>query len=305
MPIRVKDGDVGAGVWRGPIADGNIRLKWGGTTWKSPAYIRVKNGDVGSGAWVDTGYRGYPNEPSGVSVNTWDNTAFNDLTIKWSAPAAGGAPVAAYEVRKNNASNQEVTTFTDTTSPSSAFTMSPNEKAQFYVRSKSAAGLFSDWVGPVRVLMGHPEEGHYRTENRTRSWYREVNGPWYRDAYTGGETVIKVPSDVVIKKFHYDLRAQGGFTSILSPYGSREVKMVVFSNDYNTMNMGSPYVTVDGGYSHQGDGSWWGLRCRGEGWSSTAGGPYKMLGTFGITGTETYQVQVYVVDVAYKSNGYW
>lgn len=307
VTIRVKTGAVGGGSWRAPTADGDIRLKWGGTAWKYPAMIRVKDGGVGGGVWRDSGYRGYPNEPRGLNVDVWDNTNFDNISVDWALPVAGGAPVHHYEVQMLNASGGLRATKTPSAPPTSGFAVDENDKIQFRVRSVTAAGLVSDWTTYLRVLMGHKEQGHYRAENRTRSWFEQVNGPWWDNAYIGGETVVRVPDAVTVRKLHYDLRAQGAFTSVLSPYGNREIRSVRYSVDKEIMNMGAPYTVVDGGWDHDGDSAhpWWGIRLHGIGWSGDAGGAYKVLGTFGVEGVETYQVQVYVVDVAYRANSYW
>ena len=309
MPIRVKDGGVGAGVWR-VITDGKFHVKDGGVgagVWRPASQVLIKTGAVGGGMWRDSDYRGFPNPPRNINVGSWDNTNFEWINIDWTAPVAGGAPIDHYEVEMRWATGSLRSTKYPPHPPTSNFDVEQDQKIQFRARSISTGGLPSEWTPYLQVLMGHKEDGHFRTENRTRDWYEQVTGPWYQDAYAGGETVVRVPSGVTIKRLHYDLYAQGNFTSVLSPYGSREVRLVVYSVDYTLLNMGNPYERIVGGYDHDGDNQhlWWGPRCRGSGWSDTASGSIKMLGKFGVEGVETYQVQVYVVDRAHKANSYW
>lgn len=303
--IMVKSG----GVWVGPVEDGTVNIKLGGRQpdgsfslehWVYPTNIWVKS----NGAWVDTGYRGYPNEPGTVSVNAWDSTNFLTVSIKWGAASSvGAAPTASYEIQQLSSTGGLINSDTQTDLTSKNFATVEDGKYQFRVRSKSTGGLYSDWSPILKVEMGHKEEGYYANENRTRTWYKEINGNWYKDAYIGNQTVINVPDTVVIKEFHYALSANAGFTSALSPFGSRTVTHVFLNVEWgDTMSMNSPYNTIEYGFNNNGDNKWWGLKCKGSGWSTTATGLERMVGKFGIEGVETYQVSVYHLTQAYKAN---
>lgn len=298
--IRLKWG----GPWLDPIADGNLRVKWGGP-WISPAYCYHKVGDVGGGYWRDTGYRGYPNPPQGIGVYGWD---FNNVSLYWGGPAAGGAPTVAYHLVQTDSAGNWINQVEVGGSPWGNFGVGEDGYYQFYVRSKSAAGLYSGFVGPVRVKIGHTEQGYYANENRIRGWYNQISGNWYQNNYSGGpdQTVIWVPNNVRITEFHYSVLANAGFTSVLSPFGNRKISHIFAGQDWgDTISMGNPYQTVEYGFNNWGGDNWWGLIARGAGWTVSPNGTARMVGDFGIYGEETYQVTVYYMTRAYEGNSYW
>ena len=292
MPVRYK----WTAGWVAP-ASGKIALKWGGTAWIHPSMMRVKVGDPGGGSWVDSDYRGFPAEPVSVAINAWN---YDTVSIKWGA-GAGGAAVASYEVQQRNASGGVIATSTDTASPSGNFAVSDMTKYQFYVRSKSAAGLYSDWAGPVKPSIGKPASTTYTTETATRNWSAAANVGGYKDAIVG----VAVPSAVVVTTVRYQISAQNGFTGALSPYNNREIYRIANSGQQERFSWlaGSVDVTVNVA-NYTGNGGITGMICRGAGWSTAASGTYKAVGTITVNGVETYSYQQ-AHTVAAVANTYW
>jgi len=291
MPVHYK----WTGGWVVP-ASGKVALKWGGTTWLHPSMMRVKNGDPGGGYWVDSGYRGFPAEPTSVAVNAWN---YDTVSVKWAA-GAGGAAVSSYEVQQRNASGGVITTSTDTTSPSVSFAVADSTKYQFYVRSKSAAGLFSDWVGPLKVSIGKPASTYYTTETATRNWSAAANVGGYKDAIVG----VAVPSAVVVTTVRYQISSQNGFTSVLSPYNNREIYRIANSGQQERFSWGNPIDVTVNVANYTGNGGITGMICRGAGWSTAASGTYKAIGTITANGVETYSYQQ-AHTIAAVANSYW
>ena len=307
MAIRIKWG----GPWIGPIADGNLRTRWGGG-WISPAYVNVKANSTSltppyGGNWVDTGYRGYPNPPQSIWVHAW---SFTDVALGFTGPAAGGAPVAYYHLVQTDSSGNWLNQVNVGGSPWGNFGVGEDGYYAFFVRSISTSGLASAFAGPVRVKIGHSEQGYWANENRTRDWYSQLDGAnWYKDAYDGsnpGGTVVWVPSSVEVYALHYDVWANNGFSSVLSPWGNRILSNMYRSTDMgNTIQSNNPLQGVyHGAYGNGGDG-WWGIVARGAGWTVSPGGTARCVGAFGVQGTETYGVTVYYRTRDYLDNGYW
>lgn len=310
MPaIRYKWG----GGWSGNVPNGNLRAKWGGG-WFVPTYVYVKANSTGGttsppagapygGNWVDTGYRGYPLAPQSIWVHAW---SLNAVALGFTGPPAGGAPVVAYNLVQTDSAGNWLNQVEVGGSPWGNFGVGEDGYYQFYVRSKSAAGLYSPFTGPVRVKIGHSEQGYWATENRTRGWQSETIGG-YRNK--DDPFWVGIPGVCVITGMHWrNLQMPG--SSVVTPGTNRDVNWVIYGSDWGTIrnNLGSVYKgdNRDYPYNNQGDGSPWGIVARGAGWSTT-GNTNVMLycDAFWCSGTETYQVSVYYVTRNYEGNSYW
>jgi hypothetical protein len=302
MPVRFKYDAVGGGAWRN-ITNGNIALKSGavgGGSWIRPSLLKVKNnGAIGAGAWVDSDYVGYPAEPVSFAVNAW---SFTTISMKW-APGVGGATPANYDIQQRAQNGTTViATQTDTASPSANFTVAEDTKYQFFVRAKSAGGLISDWVGPIKVQIGHAASSHTTTTPDTRPWSGSASVNGYRDVAVG----VVVPSTVVMTSIRFQLSAYGGFTSVLSVYNNREIYMWINNADVpgarSWLNPVDTTVALNntsiGGFAVQG------FVCRGAGWSTTSTGAQRVVGTVSVAGTEHYNRVITVTDPA-VANSYW
>ena len=285
------------GVWR-TIATGDLRVKAGGV-WVYPASMKVQSG----GAWRDTGYVGYPAEPTNLAVYSW--TTHEAVSFTWKA-GVGGAPTASYDIQINNqANNAVVASSNDAAAPSISFTqVAQYTKYNVYVRAKSAGGLVSDWVGPLKIWMGKDAVTTVTPTTKTRAWSESqaigTNG--FRDNPCG----VRAPSSVRMTAIRYIVSANGGFTSILSPYNNREIfywfdnvqgGRVSWSSPEDTGNITLNNVSAGTAYPQ-------GFICRGIGWSSSASGPYRVNGTIYLYGTETY-VENVSSTVPAINNTYW
>jgi Fibronectin type III domain len=293
MTVHVKNGDAGGGSWV-TASDGDVHVKWGGTTWINPSFVKVKWG----GGWLDSDYRGYPADPTGLAVNAWTYTS---ASVKWSA-GSGGAAASTYEVQLRNQSGGVIQTSTDSSSPSITFSLSEQTKYQFYVRAKTASGLYSGWTGPLRIQTGRAATSTTTTEPAIRSWSKAANVNAWKDHPVG----VVVPSTVVMKSIRYQLSANAGFTSVLSPYNNREIKLWLNNSDaYAVRNWLNPVDqtlplnnAAIGGLNVQG------FICRGSGWSSYSTGTQRVVGTVTVTGDENYDKVVTVTTPAI-ANSYW
>jgi hypothetical protein len=296
--LRVSSG----GGWAGPVGDGNLRVKWGGP-WISPAYVYHKMGDLGGGYWRDTGYRGYPNPPQSIWVHAWD---FNNVALGFTGPAAGGAPTVAYNLVQTDSAGNWLNQVEVGGSPWGNFGVGQDGYYQFYVRSKSAAGLYSGFTGPVRVKIGHTETGYWQTEGRTEGWtsetasgYRNKDDPFW----------VGIPPSVILTSMHWrNLQMPG--SSVVTPGTNREVNWVFAGQDYGTIRaqLGTVYKgnNTDWAFNNWGDWNPWGIVARGAGWSTT-GNTNVMLYTDGLWchGTHHYNVDVYYVTRYHEGNSYW
>ena len=291
MPLRYK----WTGGWVAPAA-GKIAIKWGGTTWIHPSMARVKVGNPGGGSWVDSDYRGYPAVPTGTHVYSWD---YNDVRIAWSA-GAGGAAVADYHVVQTDSAGNWLRQYTVAGGVSPSIPVSVSSYYIFYVRSRSSAGLYSDWGPVVRAKIGKPAETYYTTETADRAWSAAASVGGYKDAIVG----VAVPSNVVVQSVRYQISSQGGFTSVLSPYNNREIYRIANSGQQERFSWGNP---VDAGINvtdYWGNGGITGMICRGAGWSTAASGTYKAIGTITASGYERYNYQQ-AHTIPAVANGYW
>lgn len=301
MPaIRYKWG----GGFDGPVANGKLQTKWGGG-WFVPTVIYAKSGALGTGGWVDTGYRGYPNPPQGIWVHAWN---FGAVALGFSGPAAGGAPVAAYQLVQTDSAGNWLSQVEVGGSPWGNFGVGEDGYYQFYVRSKSAAGLYSNFVGPLRVRIGHTEQGYWQTEGRTQYWSSEhVSGARNRD----DPFWIGHGGDCVLQTMHWRNLRTGGMSGTVSPWGSRTVNYIFNGGDFGAINgeLGeilNGHSYDKGGFGHTGTGAGWGLVARGSGWSTVSNGYYMLwLDDFWCDGYQNYNVNVYYITRYYQDNGYW
>jgi hypothetical protein len=296
------------GVWQGPITSGNLRVRSGGPSWRVPAFCKVKSG----GQWVDTGYRGYPNPPQGIWVHAWD---FNNVTIGFSAPASGGVPVSTYRVVQTDAVGNWMAQQPELPgSPSNNFSVSQDGRYQFFVQSMSGFGIESAWTGPVKVQIGHSEQGYWGTEYRTRGWSSEHLSGARNDAQP---FQVYVPNSVTIQGMHWrNLQSPiADFDyGILSPVPNRTVNWVYsggvggpINNDLGTV---WNHNSTDRGFYNNGGNNYWGIIPLGAGWAG-GGAPVNdwnfmlWVDDLWCDGFETYPVSVYYVTRSYQGNTYW
>jgi hypothetical protein len=287
------------GVWRA-AQNANVFIKWGGA-WQRATYVYRKT----NGGWADTGYRSIPNPPQSIWVHGWD---FNNVALNWTGPAAGGAPAVSYQVAIRDSAGNGVgqPDYDNVNPPWGNFAVGQDGYYIFYVRSKSAAGLYSNWVQGPRVKIGHSEQGYYQTENRTRYWasptlsgYKNRDDPFW----------VGIPGNVVITGMHWRNLGTPQST-VVTPTGSRTVNWILEGGDYGPIN--ANFGTVGTGHSadypfnNQGTGQVWGIVARGSGWSTTGNSYYMYyVDAFWCDGSETYQVSVYYVSRNYEGNSYW
>ena len=294
MPVHLKNGDIGGGSWI-TVADGKAFFNSGGA-WISPDYIRLKNGDIGGGSWIDSGYRGEPTTPTGLAVNAWTYTS---ASVKWTA-GAGGAAAASYEIQLLNSSGGVISTVTNTASPSSTFTLASDTKYQFRVRAKSASGLYSPYTANLRIQTGHASSTYTTTETGTRPWSSAASVNAIKDKIVGPV----VPSSVHCTAIRYQISANAGFTSALSPWNNREIHPWLLNADGATFQwqVGSIDTTIP--HSFIGNNAINGMICRGTGWTIYETGTARAVGTITASGTETYQYQQTHTNPA-VANSYW
>lgn len=274
----------------------------GADPWLRASKVYVRNNTAAN--WIDTGYVANPGEPTGLAVATWDTVDYNAVQIKWVAPTTG-APVSSYETQLRA---QNLTTVINTypisatAALTSIFIVVPNTKYGAYVRSKSAAGIFSDWVGPLKIQIGKSASTTTTTDpTATRAYIKTDVGDGYRDEAVGP----LIPSTVRVAAIRYQVAPSGSFTSVLSPYNNREIWQV--NNGVQTAVRFSWGASVNEVVAANfiGNSNKTGYICRGVGWSirgnSTA---YRAPGTVTVTGTETYTATVTVTTPAVP-NGFW
>jgi len=282
------------------VVDGTLKVQKGGV-WISPSHLYGHNGT----SWVDSGYRGFPSNPVNLAVNAW--ATHDAVSFKWGA-GTGGASVSGYEVMVRNAAGTTATTGTliatktDTASPSVDFTeVVQNTQYNVYVRAKTAAGLYSGWVGPLQIKMGKDAFTTYANVTKTRSWSKvaqDVIG--YRDMPVGPV----VPTSVKVTAIRYQI-TNSGWTSALSPWNNREIRH--WGNGAQGTQFSWLSQTVDTTYNvtdYTSNGGTQGMVCLGIGWSSTAAGEYVATGDITVSGIETYVESVGTTTPA-VANGYW
>lgn len=284
--LKVKSG----GAWV-TVPDGTVKVNKN-DTWVSPAYIYVKDG----GVWVDSGYRGFPAAPVNFAVNAWD---YDSVSVKWGA-GSGGATISTYEIELRNSGGVTVVSEkTDTSSPSTDFVVANSTKYQLFIRAKSTAGLYSAWVGPIKISIGKPASTYYTTETGTRPWSSAKAVVGYKDAAVGPT----VPTNVVVQSLRYQIT--NDFSGILSPYGSHSISR--WANGAEKEQFNWPVQTIDTTVNvtdYTSNGGVQGMICRGTGWSTSATGSFTADGTITATGTETYTYQQAHTNPA-VANSYW
>jgi hypothetical protein len=291
--IRLKWGSV----WVGPIADGKIAVKWG-SAWVRPSKMSVKNGTT----WGATDYEGYPSEPTGLAVNAW--ATHEAASFKWTA-GAGGAAATSFEVMVRNSAGTTATTGsliatkTDTASPSVDFTeVVQNTQYNVYVRALSAAGLPSDWVGPLQIKMGKDSSSTTTTKTGTRPYSLAKSVVGYKDAAVGPV----IPTNVTLAHIRYQIT--NGFSGVLSPYGTHSISRWGNSAEGGQFSWPSASIDTTINVAYVSNGGVQGMICRGSGWSTAASGSYVATGTITVTGTETYQYQE-TTTIPAVANSYW
>lgn len=308
MPIRT----LWSGAWQGPVADGNVRLKWGGSSWISPAAVRMKTGStVGAevppfgGGWTDTQYHGYPNPPSVAWVNAW---GYGNLQAAWNYAAAGGAAIAYYHVVLTDVNGAWLSEENSTDNVSPNWTVAQDTRYMVYVRSVAVNGLASPFQGPLKVGIGHPSTPNYGYVQRTRPWYSQINGNWYKDAYNGGEggTVVFVPNTVLITEFHVNMVTNNSFSSVISPWNNRTMSHIFAGADWtDVIQANNPYSGIEYGFNNWGGDNYWGYILRGAGWTVSPGGVARCVGQFGVAGNEYYNNYEVVSWNPEQGNYYW
>jgi hypothetical protein len=299
MAVYVKQGALGAGSWYGPIAAGLLRVQWGGS-WYTPAALYARPtpglGSTSSG-WYDSGYRGYPATPSAPWVYAWD---YNNVAIAWNA-GGGGAPVSAYQIVQTDSGGNWMYSYEVGGSPWGNFSVGPGGYYQYYVRAKTAAGLYSPFAGPLRIYIGQPSTYYETTETGTRGWseYMDVAGWGFKDNLVGP----RPPGDVIVTQIHWDLGCPYG---ILSPFNNRSIDIVGNEGQYVWPTQNWPWQEVHGDdyFYHQSNTGRWGFICRGAGWTVSYGGASRVWGSFTVYGNQTYQYQQGHWTTA-TGNGYW
>lgn len=279
-------GNPYGGVWTTVAAAGNLRLKWGGASWITPAIAYAKSGAVGTGSWVDTGYRGYPNPPTSFGIHYWD---YSQVQAVWAGPDAGGAPVQDYHfVLTNEAGTWLYEEYG--TDGFQAVSVSQNTRYRLYVRSRSTNGLFSGFVGPINVGIGYPAVNNYGYVNRERGWNSEVVGG-YRNM--DDPLWVGVPDSIHIYTMAWR-NLQCPASGVTSPGTNRTVNYIFNGGDFGPINNNLGTIPKGHNYDYPLDnappfGGAWGLIARGVGWSTT-GNPSLMMyaDALWIYGIETY-----------------
>jgi hypothetical protein len=316
MPVKIKTdggtlpavtggaGDPYSGSWSPTIADGNFRLKWGGTAWTFPGAVKVKDGDVGTGAWVDTGYHGYPNPPTNLRVNSW---SYTNAQAAWDYAPAGGAPIDYYHIVITDAAGTWLAQENSTDNLSPNWSVSPDTKYQFYVRSHSSNGLMSGFVGPLRIQIGHDVSYNYGYVTRQRYWQSAVlSGARNKD----DPFWVTVPSSIAALSGMHWRNLRTPQSSVVTPGTNRTVNLIANNGDLGPIN--NTWGTIlsgnngDWAFNNAGSDLIWGLVARGSGWSTTGNGTYMLwCDQFWMDGTENYSNYEVVSTNPAVGNSYW
>lgn len=304
MGLAIKSG----AAWT-TIDPGTVRVKWG-SGWVYPTKFRTKSGNT----WADSGYVSYPNPPRSVAVNAW---SYTNVSISWAAPAAGGAPVSTYEIKRTNSDGVTAPSiYVEPSSPSANFPVSQDGKYRFYVRSKSAAGLYSAWVevGAGGVGIGHPQVISQRWVQKS------VQRQWAKYIYLGKDQ-YDGPTAPAHNTATYGFSVGAYLTNIWldintacssALHGTNRGCNWVVNGDgsYSTPNYALPRnadSTADCWGLSKGpswsNGGKWGLLIHGAGWGFNE--PYTLKGTVTLTGWEYYAQSEDYVSTAAKANYYY
>lgn len=292
MPVKIKTG----GAWH-DVPTGGFRIRSGGA-WIGASKVKIKD----AGVWKDSGYIGFPNPPQGFYVSSWD---FNQVTVNWSAPVAGGAPVDHYRVvMADSADNWMVAD--NTAGGAYQFGVAQDYRVKFWVQSVSAAGLESGWVGPIKAQIGHTEINHQQANTATRDWRSGVYGVNLWNGASNGPTV---PSNVDVSRFYVNLAGPAEW-AYLSPGTSSQRDIFFVTAGVERYDLGRiTLINQSHGFlniSGNGGNAGWGLHAVGSGYASgPASSQYRVTGDIEVFGTETYTYYTTVIDRYRAENSYW
>ncbi len=145
------------------LPNDKVRVMWGG--WVAPRLIYVKDG---TGTWRDTGYTSAPGPIINLGVSAW---SYSSVTFVWNGPSAGAGLTAPhhYEYVITDVNGNWYHNAYTTTGGTATYNISADTRYQFYVRSVSAAGLVSAWVG-IKIGIGHPAQTAQRWAQRSTPW---------------------------------------------------------------------------------------------------------------------------------------
>ena len=299
MPMRMKV----SGAWVGPLASGNFRVKSGKTgagSWIYPASVKMKV----NGVWVDTGYVGYPAAPVNFAINGWSYSA---VALQWGA-GAGGAPVSAYNLVQTDSAGNWLNQVEVSGSPWGNFSVNWDTRYQFYIRSKSAAGLYSGFVGPIRAAIGHPRQDTYDYVLRERPWQSGTVGGWYNKGdwiaiYVAGAGDGRA-GDILIQGLH-----SRNFTAPQGPPSgtpSRTINHLFNNGDFGSIGSVGQGWGEDLGLNNWSSNTYWGYIPQGTGWSTTGNQYYQLhVDSVWLSGTERYNNYEIVSTIAEQGNTYW
>lgn len=326
MVARVKVGDVGGGSWQ-VISDGTLRVKSGdvgGGSWSSPASLKVKSGNVGGGSWLNSGYVSEPNPPQNFAINAWTVPLGSNgtLSVKWTAPAAGGAPATSYEIElRNSANTSTIQSKVDSASPSVSFTgLAEDTKYYVRIRSRAASGLVSSWVY-LKPWMGHAKITSNRWVRKVRS-YAEAQ---YHTYYVGAPLVGPAPKSrrvengvadigVYVKEVTLSYTISQWTNSLTS--SSRQAylrngdtgplqQLLGTAQGGPFGGQASPAYQPVGVADRWSDGGVWCLYLSGGGWGTYASSYYALTAIVQVLGDEYYtQIEAYTSRTE-LANRYW
>ena len=259
--------------------------------WRTAQKVYIRQG----GIWIDSAYIGVLGTPVTPTVQTWD---YDDVVMAWNAPTGGAAP-ASYEVQLLNEGYTVLQTATTTASVRTYrwLNLTPSTRYHMRVRAKSAAGVFSQWSGTLRVQIGKPEEQAARSEYRTRPWYASRT---FSAMGAGGRLVVPNVANVVTDSMKLTLSLVNGTATFCgeSNRGASWVLDGVTGADVGRKN--SPWVETIARVSSTPTDQ--GITLTGTGWSSTGG--WLGQGTVELFGTETYLYQ-WIETIPAVANSYW
>lgn len=293
MTLKVRTG----GAWRDAPALGNvasvaqpvgIRIRDGGS-WRHAQRVRIKRTDGGGTPfWHDTGYVGPPWVPvspdnNGAPRLNWSN--YSQLSIGWYGPAGGPSP-STYQVVITNESGGWLGTDERGTGEYT-FNISEDTKYMFYVRSKTAFGDYSTWLGPLRVGIGHSQQTGSVLVNRSEGYHAE------RSLYLWENQVaaLVVPGDVNLSTMSWQMSATNGNWGYCSEqpvagnnynwrHQIRPIRADVWdsSTGNETMWIGNPESSSMGLGGANGAGKNWGFVGVGYQTNRSVGGDYTQFG---------------------------
>lgn len=292
MPLRLKSG----GAWLAAPASGKLAVKSGGA-WRVAATAKIKEG----GVWRDSGYQGFPGDPSTPWVHAW---SYYDLVVVWNEPTTG-APVASFQVQLLNEAGSVLQTQVPVVGgPNStnrndwAFrSLSPDTRYQVRVRTLGTNGLYSNWTAVLKVQMGHAEVHTPMSEYRTR--------PWYSYNYTGdvgqdGWIVCANAPNVTTWQMRIEVALANGSNPFCGT-ATRKAQLII--NNAESFDVGyktNPW-TEDLSFGVSAN-AWQGIVLKGSGWWPPNG--WAGHGYIHLWGNETYLYSWDQVTPAVP-NSYW